>query len=323
MSIAHDALALAAAGRAEEAIARLEDDGSAAARLTLGLWRIEGRHLPRDLGLARADFAAAADFGDAGAARVLSALLATGAGGTRDWPAALALLDTWADRDPIAARQHNLIAAMDLDGAGDPHSLPDARQLSDTPDVRTVPALFTPAECGFLADTAAPRLKPARIFHEGRGEWIADPIRQSRAAGFPLVAEWPAVHALNRRLAAATGTATEQGEPLQVLRYVPGDRYAPHLDAVPGLANQRVLTALVYLNDDYAGGETRFPRAGLTFRGQPGDALIFANTTPGGAPDQASEHEGCPVTTGTKLLASRWIRARPPGPDGFGPDEAR
>jgi prolyl 4-hydroxylase len=161
------------------------------------------------------------------------------------------------------------------------------------------------------------------IFHEAQQRFVRDPLRTSEAAGFPFVSEWPAVHALNRRMAAASGTDVRQGETLQVLRYARGQEYRPHLDAIPALANQRVLTFLVYLNDDYGGGETDFPELGLHIRGEAGMGLLFANALPDGRPDPRMRHAGLPVRSGSKLLASRWIRARlPEHPDGFGSHEA-
>lgn len=297
--------------------------GDAEALAMRALWHVEGRLLPRDLPAARADMAAASAAGHAGAARMLAGFLATGTGGPRDWPDALALLDQWAARDPLAARQRSLIAAMVIDAQGDPLHLPAHHTIADAPMIRAIPGLLTPAECDLLADLSDRRLRPALIFHEAQGRFIADPIRDSDAAGFPIVSEWPAIHAINRRLAATSGTSVEQGEVLQVLRYRPGQQYRAHLDAVPGLSNQRILTLLVYLNDDYDGGATRFTRLDLNHRGQKGDGLLFANALPDGRPDQASEHAGLPVDSGIKLIASRWIRQRPPdGPDGFGQHEA-
>jgi prolyl 4-hydroxylase len=68
---------------------------------------------------------------------------------------------------------------------------------------------------------------------------------------------------------------------------------------------------LVYLNEDYEGGETRFLKSGLTVRGQRGDALLFSNVRGDGTPDPDTMHAGLPVTGGKKLLLSRWIRQRP------------
>lgn len=323
------------AGVAAEALALLQRGDSASARglvdagcargdgdaLALrALWRVEGRLVPRDLPAARADLAAANTIG---AARILAGFLASGVGGARDWAGALAMLDDWADRDPIAAQQRALIAAMAIDATGDPLDLPAPQPLSDNPMIVALPGLLTAPECELLATLSDRRLRPALIFHEGQKRFVADPVRDSDAAGFPIVSEWPAIHAINRRLAAVSGTAVEQGETLQVLRYRPGQQYRPHLDAVPGLTNQRSLTLLVYLNDDYQGGETHFTRLPLTHRGRKGDGLLFANTLPDSHPDPMSEHAGLPVQSGIKLIASRWIRQRPPeGPNGFGQHEA-
>ncbi|RJG53957.1 peptidyl prolyl 4-hydroxylase subunit alpha [Sphingobium terrigena] len=322
-SVAAEALALLQRGDSASARGLIDagcarGDGDALAMRAL--WRVEGRLVLRDLPAARADLAAADTIG---AARILAGFLAIGIGGTRDWAGALAMLDDWADRDPIAAQQRALIAAMAIDAKGDPLDLPMPQSLSDNPMIVALPGLLTAPECDLLATLSDRRLRPALIFHEGQKRFIADPVRDSDAAGFPIVSEWPAVHAINRRLAAASGTAVEQGETLQVLRYRPGQQYRPHLDAVPGLTNQRSLTLLIYLNDAYDGGETHFTRLPLTHRGRKGDGLLFANTLPDSRPDPMSEHAGLPVQSGIKLIASRWIRQRPPEvPDGFGQHEA-
>lgn len=283
--------------------------GDADALLVQALWAIEGRIVSRDLTAARAGLERAAAAGQARAARILAAMRAAGEGGAADWGGALALLEAWAGRDPQAAPERALIAAMALDDAGEPLSLPPAEPLTAEPYAAAFQGFLSAAECGWLRQAAQGRFRPARIFHEARREWIADPIRDSGQASFPLIARGPALVAIERRIAAATGTTLRQGEALQVLQYAPGQQYRPHLDAVPGLANQRVLTFLIWLNDDFKGGETVFPEAGLTFRGRVGDALLFANTDAAGRPDPRTRHAGLPVTSGVKLLASKWIRA--------------
>ena len=74
---------------------------------------------------------------------------------------------------------------------------------------------------------------------------------------------------------------------------------------------QRVLTALVYLNDDYEGGETDFPVLGAHWKGRKGEALLFWNVAPDGALDERTLHAGLPVTRGEKWMLSQWIRGRP------------
>jgi prolyl 4-hydroxylase len=320
------AMILARDGRAEAVpmLERLAAEGEAGASFALGLLRLEGRLVARDLGEARAAFERAARAGHREAARASAALLAGGTGGARDRPGALAVLRDWAPRDPIAGRQLGLIGDMELTPDGDPAAVPPGERLADRPEVIRIPGLLSDEECRFLIDAAEARLRPALIFHEGRQSFVRDPLRDSDAAGFPAWAEWPAVHALNRRFAAASGSDVRQGEPLQILRYREGQQYRPHHDAVPGLANQRILTLIVYLNAGYEGGETLFTRTGLAVKGRRGDALLFRNALPDGRPDPDAQHAGRPVRGGEKLIASRWIRQRPPDrPDqGFGPEEA-
>jgi prolyl 4-hydroxylase len=156
-------------------------------------------------------------------------------------------------------------------------------------------------------------LQPSIVIDPHSGQQVPNPIRTSSGASFPFVDENPAIHALNRRLAAASGSDVRAGEPLWVLHYAPGQQYREHSDALPGVApaQQRVMTFLVYLNEDYDGGETSFPAVGVKFRGRTGDGLLFRNAAPDGTPDPLSLHAGLPVTRGVKHLASRWIRATP------------
>jgi prolyl 4-hydroxylase len=202
---------------------------------------------------------------------------------------------------------------MAIDDVGDPTSMPDREPVSETPYVFWVRGLFSQDECQALIEFAQPILNPSVIVDPATGQMRADPIRTSEAATFPWIDETPFIHAVNRRIAGASGTTVEQGEPLQVLRYAPGQQYRSHSDALPHADNQRVMTALVYLNDGFDGGETSFPAPQLKLRGRIGDALFFRNLNAAGQPDTRATHAGLPVTKGEKWLASRWIRERPFG----------
>ena len=276
-------------------------------------WFLTGEPVARDLPRARACFERAGEAGDRGGAMIAVSLLASGVGGKRDWPEALSRLRALGESDPQAARQCALIDEMALDENGDPRVLPDRRPFSASPEAFVFEGFLTRVECQFLVETASPSFARAMVVDPASGRFHPDPIRTSDTAAYPYVRETPFIHALNRRIAAATGTAVECGEPLQVLRYRPGQEYRPHMDALPATDNQRVLTMLVYLNEGYAGGETQFLKTGATFAGAPGDALLFRNADAAGRPDPDSRHAGLPVTEGEKLLASRWIRQRPFG----------
>lgn len=305
---------LAAGGAVAEGYRLLEravagGDGLAAA--TLADWRMTGHWVRRDIAAAQALYGQALELGLEAAAGPYLALLASGpAGAPRDWPGALALLTTRSG-DRVARRQAGLLEAMQLDPEGDPMQPPRPRALHDRPWIATVERLLSHAECDYLIEAASPRLRPSEVVDPRSGALVRDPVRTARSAAFPLVLEDPVVHAINRRIAAATATGWAQGEPVQVLCYRPGEEYKLHSDALPPGFSQRTVTVLVALNRDYEGGETRFPAIDFAWRGQIGDALVFRNVDPAGAPEPAARHAGSPVRGGTKFLLSRWIREAP------------
>ncbi len=306
------AFALSKAGRNAEAVVlvnRLATEGEPEALYTLAEMKWRGGMVPQDPVQGRELYRRAAEAGHKGAAMAWTNLLASGIAGPRDWPRALQRLREEARGQPRRREALALIGKMKLTPEGDPQSLSPGEALSGSPRVILFTRLFSAAECDFLRQAAEPLYGPS-VVNDPAGRLVRDPIRTSDGSTLHWLIEDPAVHALNRRLAAASGTSPEQGEALQILRYRPGQQYHPHLDFVRSSDNQREMTALVYLNHDYKGGETCFIRTGLKVKGRKGDALVFHSALPDRNPDPMSEHAGLPVTSGTKYLASRWIRER-------------
>ena len=169
--------------------------------------------------------------------------------------------------------------------------------------------LLTAAECDWLILAAEPMIAPSFVVDPRTGQPVADPVRRAGAASFGPLEEDLAIRAIGLRIAAASGTRIENVEALAVLRYHPGDEYRPHLDTVPGLANQRAVTVLTYLNDGFDGGATVFTETGLRVEPRRGDAIVFRTLNAAGRPDARARHAGEAVTRGTKYLCSRWIRS--------------
>ena len=285
--------------------------GDSAAAIELAAWRMQGRGGGRNLVEARRLFGVAAQLGDAGAGALHRALITHGFGRDGDFSKGRALLNAASVDDEVAARQCALLAAMAIDDHGDPTVEPTIERLVSQPDVSIARAAFTPDECAELIRLATPRLVPAVIVDPTSGQLRPDPIRSSDSAAFAWLAEDVFIHAINRRLARLTMTDVAAGEPLQILRYRRGGEYRPHVDSVADAINQRIATALLYLNDDYDGGETHFIMPDVKLRGAVGDVVIFRNVTADGVADPSSRHAGLPVVRGQKYLASRWIRQRP------------
>ncbi|TNE43962.1 MAG: 2OG-Fe(II) oxygenase [Sphingomonadales bacterium] len=318
------AMQLASTGQVAAALDRLKNSNEAQAVFAHGLWHFEGRVVPRDVAQARESFARAEAMGSQHAAGCLAALMAAGVGGVQEWQGALALLERWRGRDRMAARQLDLIGKMEIDEVGAPARGYEKEILGETPGIRKYLRFLSVDECDLLIELADARFKRATIFHEAKGRFVEDPVRDSELAGFPILLEAPFVNAINRRIASASQTEFACGEPLQVLRYHPGQQYRLHTDAIAGMRNQRAWTFLIYLDEGYEGGETSFPELDFAFRGQKGDALLFQNADEAGIPLAEMRHAGNPVLSGVKHLASRWIRQRPPDDplQGFGPQDA-
>lgn len=298
------------AGRNAEAILLLNQLAAANdpdALLALGQFKWAGGIMPSEPVRARELFKRSAEAGNAEAGVNLTNLMASGIAGPRDWSSALRRLQREAKGDARRRQALDLLKQMDLDDDGDPVSLPEGAELSSSPGVMLFPRLLSAAECAFLRKSAEPFYAPSTV-NDSSGRPVRDPLRTSDGGTLHWLAEDPAVHALNRRLAAVSATKAEQGEALQILRYRKDQQYLPHLDFVRRSENQRFQTALVYLNDDYEGGETCFVKTGLRVKGRRGDAIVFRNAQPDRDPDPMSEHASLPVTRGTKYLASRWIR---------------
>ena len=230
---------------------------------------------------------------------------AAGIGCRADWPAALAMLTELAREDRFAALQRAFLGHMSCHqrlGEVEPNI------LSEDPYIALYPGLFSVAECRYLTILGTPWMEKASVLSLS-GEARMDEVRDASAAHIPPVAEDLVVQEINRCIAAATGTEPGWGEPLNILRYVPGQQYKPHHDGTSSdNVTPRELTALIWLNDEYRGGETDFPSIDVRVRGHTGDMLVFRNTLPDGSPDPRMIHAGLPVEEGVKWLASRWIR---------------
>ena len=189
---------------------------------------------------------------------------------------------------------------------------------------------LSPAECAHLKALASPTLAASTVVDAATGQPAPSGVRTSTGTFLEPAAD-AAVARIEARLALVAQVPPENGEALQVLRYAPGQRYEPHLDAfAPGdplnaraeVGGQRVATVLMFLESPAEGGETVFPQAASTASGPgwsacareglavapvAGDALLFWSTLPDGGVDPASLHGSCPVTKGAKWTATRWI----------------
>ena len=283
--------------------ARARTDGTAA--LALAEARLLGIGCPPDRKAALAAVKQSAALGSVDGRRALIYLTAAGIGRKADPVAAHKMLEKLAAEDRFAAVQLAFLGHLTCERR---LAKIEPRIVSADPYIAIFPALFSQAECRYLMTLAMPWLDQAKIL-DSAGREAIDPMRDADAATPPSLAEDLIVQTINRTIAKASGTEPGWGEPLTVLRYSPGQQYHPHFD-IFGVDQQarRLKTALIWLNDQFVGGETHFPTLKLKVRGAVGDMIVFDNATSDGNRDDRMLHAGLPVTSGIKWMASRWIR---------------
>jgi prolyl 4-hydroxylase len=259
---------------------------------------------------------------DADAWACLAVTAAAGVGRLQSWDEAFTALDKAAGLEHAsAARQRRILNAL---GVTDAASAESWIGCFGTRLVREVPrfaahAGFLPLPlCKHVIERARPRLARAQVFDAVSGALKIDPMRTNTNAAFSVIDSDVVMQLARAHIARAAGVAFDALEPMEVLHYTGGELYKPHIDffhpSRSGYADemrlrgQRVKTCLVYLNAGYEGGETEFPKLGIKFRGEPGEALVFDNMGADGAGDMNTVHSGLAVTRGEKWVLSQWIR---------------
>jgi predicted 2-oxoglutarate/Fe(II)-dependent dioxygenase YbiX len=180
----------------------------------------------------------------------------------------------------------------------------------------TVPDLFSKAECDALVAEAANQTWLEATVNRAEGRVVEQSIRDS----FTAILRDPAIAAdLYRRAlphvpAVMTHELGGRGRipldvagvhvPVRLYRYEVGQHFGLHQDQsyFGEGGTQSLLTLMVYLNDDFEGGETTFPEQDKSISPKAGTALLFQHML---------LHAGTRVTKGTKLVLRSDVLYRP------------
>ena len=242
----------------------------------------------------------------------------------RGWQAAEAQIAVLAGRSlavsesPEAGSWRDLAASIDLQAWLEP---PAAIELNDSPLIRSFPDFLSPAVCHWLIERARPLLSRALVYDGVAKKTLAHPTRTNNAAMFNLLDTDFICVLMEQRICRCLGVPFGHLESPAVLHYEEGREITTHFDFVdPNVPNydeeiarrgQRIVTFLVYLNDDYSGGETEFPRLDISHKGRAGEGLFFSNALPDGSSDLRTLHAGRRTTRGEKWIVSQFVRNRP------------
>ncbi len=189
--------------------------------------------------------------------------------------------------------------------------------LSRDPKICIIDDFLSENECDHIINKAKDQLKRALVAGNGKGY-----VSKGRSGKNC----WMAHNADNifnnvvGRIAELVGYPLDNAESFQVIYYDVDQQYRRHCDAWKFdtsdksarcllRGGQRMVTALVYLNDVGAGGETRFTKLDINVNPKKGRLLLFHNCLKdSNVVHPLIEHAGMPVIKGEKYAFNLWFR---------------
>ncbi|KAA8531598.1 hypothetical protein F0562_006307 [Nyssa sinensis] len=202
--------------------------------------------------------------------------------------------------------------------------------LSWKPRALYFPNFATAEQCQSIIKMAKVHLAPSTLaLRKGETEDNTQGIRTSSGMFISASEDKSGIlDLIEEKIARATMIPRTHGEAFNVLRYEVGQKYNSHYDAFNPTEygpqkSHRIASFLLYLSDVEQGGETMFPFEnrlnmngnydyqkciGLKVKPRRGDGLLFYSLFPNGTIDPTSLHGSCPVITGEKWVATKWIR---------------
>lgn len=307
-------------GAQSSSLVKRAQAGEAVAMRLLGERFIVGREAPYDPARGGGLVRLAAEKGDIEAQALMSVLAAVGVGQPPDWKAALGYLRAAAESGHVLAVGQLAALGAAIDSPERLLDVSPARHVMQSPRVATLERFLAPALCDWLIERAKPALARARVRDPSDGAARSLSLRTNSGMGFSFLETDFVLQLVHARIAQALQLPLLNQEPSNILHYAEGELYRAHFDFFHPdeprfrdqirATGQRVATFLIYLNDDYDGGETEFVRAKWSFKGKRGDALMFFNVTPDRAPDAMTLHAGLAPRRGEKWLLSKWVRDR-------------
>lgn len=308
--------------------------GDPVAMCELGHRMLVGDRAPKSPRHALTFLSHAAASGEPRALARIAALTAGGAYLKQDWSEALRLLGQAAIAGDVAARGQ----LQCLQPAGAPPAgwsemaarvplhfwLGAAQNEALHENVRRIPLLAPLPVCRWLIGRADGHLQPALVYDAVTRTTLHHEMRTNTMATFGYATYDVVQFLVQSRMSLTCGYPMQHCETPMVLHYRVGEQITPHFDFIDAQApdyaqqireqGQRMVTFLLYLNDDYEGGETTFPELDIVHRGRCGDGLYFVNAHPDLTPDRRMLHTGSPPTAGEKWIVTQFIvskRLRP------------
>ena len=196
--------------------------------------------------------------------------------------------------------------------------------LYDEPRIVMCYDLFTPEECReIIDDIPMARYKPATGFDMLTSKGVRTDFRTNST----YIDDEYRLSVVQQRLtklieSELVGSSTYKKGciemPLQVQRYAYNQQYKAHIDFFNNPSGKhkyfevdRIASVILYLNDDFEGGETFFTALNIDVKPKAGSALFFRYDYNEGMSNMNTFHTGMPVKSGVKNIVTSFIRSEP------------
>ena len=177
---------------------------------------------------------------------------------------------------------------------------------------------LTPEECDLFISMTENNLQPSLVYSSSSDN-VDEKQRKSEQVWIKRDTNQLSKK-LSQRIEQLSSMPIENQEDIQIVKYTEGGFFNPHYDAcdgdkefckrMEGVSGPRYMTFLIYLNDDFEGGETVFTKLSRTVKPKKGKVLVFYNTNKNGTLLKDSFHGGNPVTRGNKYIMNVWVHTK-------------
>ena len=186
-------------------------------------------------------------------------------------------------------------------------------------NLKTVENFLTVHECKEVIDYCIPFMNNSSILDYDNIE-SNDLFRKSYDTWINKDIDIPIFNKIRNGIAKYSGLPESNQESLSVIQYPVGGIFKDHYDYLhPNTSyyetecnprgGQRIKTCMIYLNDDFVGGNTEFTTIDVSITPKTGKLICWNNADEHLDLIDESKHRGNVVEAGNKWILVAWIRA--------------
>jgi len=190
-----------------------------------------------------------------------------------------------------------------------------ADEKSDYINPKIIPNIITEEKNKEILEYAKSSFSKSGVYHP---LGLSDDIDSRKSESTWIPKDNIIVKDLIQKICDDNNYSFENSEDMQVVKYEKGDYFKPHFDSVIEMdpfffvcGENRALTMLIYLNDNFEGGETSFPNLNMEIKPIKNTGVLFHSLDINKKKTHPKAlHGGSQVISGTKYVCNIWLREK-------------